>query len=350
MKIALANNLYPPFERGGAETVVVKMAADYRAQGHEVFLFTTRPLGKEVSVPQDLKIYYFPSRFYSLAGCSTLSRLLWHLGDLFAFRKYFQAKKILRAEKPDILITHNLTGLGFLLPAAARKLKIRHEHFLHDIQLLHPSGLMFYGQENMISSLLARLYQALTRSCLASPAKVISPSRWLLDLHCRHGFFPDSDTEIRPFAPLANQPAKPRDVTSHHRETIFLFVGQIETHKGIFFLIETFRKLPGHARLKIVGDGAQLVAAKKIAADDLRIEFLGRRPLAETKEIMATSDCLVVPSLCYENSPTVIPLAHQAGLKVIASDLGGIPEIMGPGDRLFKPGDSIDLLEKLKTA
>lgn len=351
MKIALANNLYYPFERGGAETVVEAMIKDFKAQGHEVFLLTTRPRGKEAPSEPGLKIYYFPSSFHNLGRRPIIGRLFWHLGDIFSFRSYRRAKKIFKQEKPDLVLTHNLTGLGFMLPLAIREQGIRHEHFLHDIQLLHPSGLMFYGQESRISSLAARLYQALVRAFISSPAKVISPSRWLLELHRRRGFFRDSETELRPFLAPPLPPAADGKADKAGAKKNFLFVGQIERHKGILFLIKTFKRLPAaDIRLTIVGDGSQLEAARKLAEKDPRIEFLGRRPFEETRRIMAASDCLIVPSLCYENSPTVIFGAHQAGRKIIASDLGGIPEMMEARDSLFRPGDEEDLLNKLKTA
>ena len=65
------------------------------------------------------------------------------------------------------------------------------------------------------------------------------------------------------------------------------------------------------------------------------------------QELMCRAKCLVVPSLCYENQPTVIIEAQQNGLPVIASDIGGIPEILKP-EFLFKAGDREELIKKMK--
>ena len=53
----------------------------------------------------------------------------------------------------------------------------------------------------------------------------------------------------------------------------------------------------------------------------------------------------VVPSICYENSPTVIYEASLVGVPVIASNIGGIPELVVEGESglLVKPGDEQDL-------
>ena len=56
---------------------------------------------------------------------------------------------------------------------------------------------------------------------------------------------------------------------------------------------------------------------------------------------------LIVPSLWEENSPLVIHEASSAKLPVIASRIGGLPEIVSPahGGILFEPGSSLELGE-----
>lgn len=352
MKIGLLHNLYGELSRGGAENVVRLMAEELRTAGQSVFLITTKPAGSksapEQNTDHDLKIYYLDSNFYNLARARQLYRFFWQISNIFSISQYFRIREILKKEKPDLVITHNLMGLGWLAPLALRRLKIRHEHFLHDIQLLHPSGLMILGQEKKIISLSARVYQTLTRFLFSSPAKIISPSHWLLDLHRQHGFFPYSVGEIKPLQ--LNRP----DAATGHRSrdnmppTNFLFVGQIEDHKGILFLIETFKDIKNQSiGLRIAGDGQRLAAAKNAAAGDKRIEFIGRLDRTGVQSEMAKSDYLIVPSLCYENSPTVIYEARAAGLPLIAADIGGIKEIIGPHDRLFIAGDQEDLKKKI---
>lgn len=364
MKIGLIHNLYGTYSRGGAETVVAMMAADYKAQGHEVFIITTKPWNAPTLEKTDAagnRIYYLNSHYYNLGRKTKLFRALWQAANVFSFNKARKIKSLLAAEHPDLVVTHNLIGLGWLTPGVIRRQKIRHEHFLHDIQLLHPSGLMFWGQENLINAPAAQAYQALTRSLIASPQKVISPSRWLLELHHHHGFFSDSETEIKPFNwPLdkkANDHLNSPELSSSEpaskpkKESFrFLFIGQIEEQKGVFLLIEAFKKISDQnikLTFAVRGGGQSLNEAKRRAAGDQRIEFLGPLSFDETEKIKTASDCLVVPSLCYENSPTVIYGAHAAGLPVIAAAIGGIPEIITSGDSLFIPGNAADLSLKM---
>ncbi len=350
MKIALAHNLYEPYAKGGAEKVVKEMAEKLSSLGNEIFIITTEPKKRsliKLSTEDTLKKYHLPSSYYNLSEIPKALRLFWHLNNFYNPKKEKVIEKILKTEKPDLIITHNLIGLGFFLVKVAEKLKINHEHFLHDIQLLHPSGLMISGKEGKIDSLASRLYQGLTKKYFLNSDKIISPSSWLLEEHLRRGFFEDKDTEIRPLR-VKTLDAK-ENLSETKSEKNFLFVGQIEKHKGIIFLIKTFKLLEdSEARLRIIGDGNDLKEAKKIAGDDKRFIFLGRLSGDEVKEEMRKSSTLIVPSLCYENSPTVIYEANDLDLKVIAANIGGIPEIIKENDLLFKAGDEKDLLDKLK--
>jgi glycosyltransferase involved in cell wall biosynthesis len=356
MKIALTNNLYEPYAKGGAEKVVKEMAQKLLADGNEVFIITTEPKRKSLIKPQaekeesSLKKYYLPSSYYNLGETPKVLRLFWHLNNFCNPKKRKTIKSILGSEKPDLIITHNLIGLGFFLGQVAKKLKIEHHHFLHDIQLLHPSGLMIKSEEGKVDSFVAKIYQNFTKKYFSFSEKIISPSAWLLEEHIRRGFFENKETEIRPLRQLKIE--EPQIKTPNESSLLkknFLFVGQIEKHKGIIFLIKAFKLLEnGELQLKIIGDGQDLKEAKKIAGDDERFIFLGRLSSEEVKAEMKKAGALIVPSLCYENSPTVIYEANDLNLKVIAANIGGIPEIIKKDDVLFKAGDGKDLLEKLR--
>lgn len=345
MKIAILNNLYQPFNKGGAEKIVRLMIGRYQAAGHEVFLITTRPRGKKAPENNQIKTYHLLSGYYNLGRWPHLYRLFWQVGNLLNIKKEKEIKRILDQEKPELITTHNLMGLGFLAPRAIRSRHIRHEHFLHDVQLLHPSGLMIYGQEKKISAWPARLYQSLTRCLFASPDLITSPSRWLMLEHEKRGFFPHSKKEIQPYDWLEEQKNEGKETKE---KKSFLYCGQMVEAKGIFPLIEAFQKNtdPG-ARLTMIGNGSEAEKAKKAAATDSRILVLSWSEQAED-DALSRCSTLIVPSLCYENSPTIIAKARARGLRVIANNLGGIPEMLGPGDELFEPGNIEELAEKIK--
>jgi glycosyltransferase involved in cell wall biosynthesis len=90
---------------------------------------------------------------------------------------------------------------------------------------------------------------------------------------------------------------------------------------------------------------------KVIAADDTRIQFCGTFPNEKIGEIFAELDVVVVPSTWYENTPLVIYSAQAAGCPVIASNLGGMSEVIHHDENglLFEPGDVSGLAELLES-
>jgi len=358
MKICLINNLYKPYNRGGAEQIAELQAEGLAQAGHEVFIISTKPLfANRKSQIANRKSYYLPGLYYNLNKIPKILRLLWHLVDMFDIGNYLKTKSILKKEKPDIVITHNLKGLSYLIPGAIKCLKLKHIHVLHDIQLLHPSGLMLCGKEKRLDGFLAKIYISLCRYLFGSPTIIISPSKWLMKLHEEKNFFSQSRKIILP-----NPAPHPFDSPLLDKKEVrgeifrFLYVGQIEKHKGILFLIKSFSILCQNFgrcgfELVIAGKGSKLKKVEQLAKPNKYIKFLGWKQKEETGELMKSADCLIVPSLCYENSPTVIYEAAATGLPVMAARLGGTPELIhGLGGILFKAGNEGDLMHQMKWA
>lgn len=140
------------------------------------------------------------------------------------------------------------------------------------------------------------------------------------------------------------------------RELRIGFIGTLAPHKAPHVLLEAIRKLPRDwpIRLTLHGPGdpaspypRQLQA---LAAGDGRIQMPGGFPNGQIGRILAEIDVLVVPSVWYENTPTVIYEAQAAGCAVVATDLAGMSEMIRPEQDglLFPPGDSETLAEHLR--
>lgn len=101
----------------------------------------------------------------------------------------------------------------------------------------------------------------------------------------------------------------------------------------------------------IVGDGEEKEALKKMAADmgmlNHKLFFHGQKSVEEVAEAMRESDIFVLFS-DFENSPCAIVEAMASGLAVIATDVGGIPELVKEKTGiLVKSKDEKDLLKAL---
>ncbi len=129
-----------------------------------------------------------------------------------------------------------------------------------------------------------------------------------------------------------------------------LYVGRLSAEKGIDVLLEAWSRLPGQTRLVVVGDGPLSGRVRQAAASDRRIEPLGWQPLEEVYRIMGEASCMVIPSIWYEGFPKTLVESSAKGTPVIASDLGGMAELIADGQTglHFRPGDADDLAAKVR--
>lgn len=355
MKICLINNLYKPYARGGAERVVEILSEEALSLGHDCFVITTRPYFKRDRAGEDRSgdTRYLPSFYHSLPRWPKPLRFFYHLLSLADFISAARVKKILKREKCAVVISNNLTGLGGEVALAVKQSGVKHIHILHDIQLLHPSGLMYLGKESLIDSFPARAYQFFSRRFFRRCDRVISPSRWLLKLHKQRGFFHRAQSEVR-LNPIGGQSGLVRPAEPGTRPFTFLYVGQLAEHKGVMTLREAFfnlrRRLRGaKIKLEIAGRGPLYKNLNSSSTDGLK--YLGGLDNKKVLEKMAAADCLVAPSLCYENSPSVVYEAVSRGLPFIGSDIGGLAELTEMfGGLKFKANDTLDLEKKMQWA
>lgn len=136
----------------------------------------------------------------------------------------------------------------------------------------------------------------------------------------------------------------------------FGFIGTLLPAKGAHTLIRAFSRLGDpRAQLKIYGKIRSFPGFEgylpylKSISRDRRIKFMGEFDHGRVQEVFREMDVLVVPSLWEENSPLVILEACASRTPVIASRIGGIPELVGDsrGGLLFDAADEGGLLEKL---
>jgi len=135
-----------------------------------------------------------------------------------------------------------------------------------------------------------------------------------------------------------------------------LFVGRIDPRKGLHYLIRALPLIPKDIEVTIAGarslSGGRYEAYLRNMIAKLnvqrQVEFLGSVSEEEKWNLYGLSDLFVLPSV-HEALGLVILEAMSVGLPVIASNVGGIPEVVKEGYNglLFEPRNWKDLADKI---
>lgn len=182
---------------------------------------------------------------------------------------------------------------------------------------------------------------------------IVPITHFLADLYIRNGVHSDRlvvmPLGVSPVAPFTRQV----DPTVIH----FGYLGQIAPIKGIDILVRAFRKLDrSRLRARLIIHGRMAASPgysqrlKQLAENDPDIVFAGEYENSRVMEILSDLDLIVVPSIWYENSPTVLLEAFSAGRPVIGTNVGGISEIVQNdiNGLSFERGSVEDLKRKME--
>lgn len=272
-----------------------------------------------------------------------------------------------RAFRPDVVHVHHLTGASMGIPAAARALGARVVVTLHDAwlacargQLVDRDGRICAGPEPtrcarclapalwapappaLAARLPARVHLARERAdalarLLVATDELLTPSR---HLPARLGI-------PATYLPLPLLRGIPAAAGAEPGPVRFLFLGGLLPTKGPRLVLEAFARLPaGAATLRIVGpalpyDGrlAYVDALRARVAEVPGATIEAPWPHDAVPRRLAEADVLVFPSTWEENSPLVLREAAAAGLRVVASDVPGVAEVLGEAGVRVEPGD-----------
>lgn len=331
--------------------MVSNVVSGLKSRGHEVLVITVGYENK-MEVINGIKVYRIKPfnlfNFLDINNQPAWKRLFWHLLDMFNDVQTWRIYKVLLAEKPELVLTHNLKGLGYQVPPLLKLLKIRHIHTVHDMQLIHPSGLITDDPKFKLN-LFVRLYTRFCRELFNNPDVVVFPSDYIRLVYRRYKLFTKAKMAI-----LGNPLLiKPRKVKTTAKSRIFtlVFIGQLELYKGIIDLIKAANRLTGDWQLLVAGDGKAEKEARRVAIDSPRIKFLGRLSQDELEQkIWSEADVLVNPSRTAESFGMVVIESYAHGVPVIASKIGALPELVKDGltGWLVKPGNPDDLKRQLE--
>jgi glycosyltransferase involved in cell wall biosynthesis len=352
MRVLFLSDLYFPFV-GGAEEVCRMEAEELAKKGHDVFVVTSSmPNLNRYEEVHGVKIYRLDLRNIQLNESSTgLSWLIiGSVNHLLSYNPFSaqKVKKTIEKLEPEIIHVHNVGGeIPLIVLLSLRNLKCNLKAkiimSLHDYRLICPRATLFChvgipcGVPRVGCNMFVRLQKIMLGD---STIQFVAPSKFLADRFKEK--FGNAEITVIP-NPIQKIDVKPKKSSDQFQ---ILYIGRLVWYKGIRTLLEAFRILKNeNVRLLVAGSGPELETVKRYSRVNHRIIPLGFISEGEKQRLLKNVNFITVPSLWPEPLSMLILESFGSGTPVIASKIGGNPEVIkdGVNGRLFEPGDSEEL-------
>ena len=354
MKICMISNLYPPHILGGAEIIVDKLVRNIASKNHDVIVITCSGDDKEhIQKEKNITIYSISKTklypVYKQTEASGHLKPAWHLFDLWNKGCADRISEIIKDEKCDIIHINNFKGLSLSCFEVGKKLNIPLIFESHDFSLICPRANLIKGNNTLCTNKnqICQMYVNIQRKLLGDNVDLmIAPSQFMIDKYRENDFF--NYTECVKI-PLGIDFESEKSIKSYDCLD-FTYIGSLGKHKGVDILIKAFKQIDNkNIRLNIIGKGYDEDEFKELAAGDDRIVFHGFIDNSKINEYYKRANMIIIPSICYDNSPLVIYESFTTGTPVIGSRIGGIPELINDevNGYLFEAGNPDELKDKL---
>lgn len=356
MKILMVNKfLYP---NGGSETYIFKLGKEFIRQGHEVEYFGMEHPDRIVGNSADS--YTASMDFHT----GKLQKLLYPFKIIYSPEARKKIRKVIERFRPDIV---HLNNINFqLTPSIIYEIKkhgIPIVYTAHDYQWVCPNHMMMipksrelcfqckggkFGQcaknrcihNSSVKSLLGTLEAFLYRKLKTYQKvdKIICPSQFMMDMLGTDSLLAGKLMLLYNFLDSEAFQAK-------EKQDYVLYFGRYSEEKGVGTLLEVCKKLP-EIPFVFAGGGpleGQITKCKNVT----NAGFLTGE---ELKEMIANARFSVFPSEWFENCPFSVMESQSYGTPVVASEIGGTPELVRNGitGELFEAANAKALEEKIR--
>jgi glycosyltransferase involved in cell wall biosynthesis len=367
MRILQVNKFH--YNRGGADKYYLSLIKALEQKGHQVAAFSMyHP--KNIASPY---YRYFVSRLsFNEGGLRNALKTPGRM--IYSFEAKRKFKKLVLDFKPEIIHIHNIYHQisPSILDIAAR-FKIPVVMHLHDYKLICPNYQLFVNgkvcdacrpnkyfwcyrkkcfKNSRIKSALAVLEMYIHHSLLKIYKKniteFIAPSTFMKQKLVDFGWNSEKINIV--INPFDAEMSIAKGEEAKQEEEYLLYFGRLGQEKGLEILIQAAALTKSH--LKFVGIGTEEDKLKKLAEKlKVQAEFLGFKNGPELKYIILRSKAIIIPSIWFENMSLSLLEALNLGKIVIASNIGGIPEIIKHNENglLFEPGNVHDLADKINS-
>lgn len=409
MNITFVAHSFPPMHLGGVATYTYGVAQALRARGHEVQIlcaddWAAEDLANSTTIlTEDRDVDGLAThrlRFNALATTAYPPlNDVWNPGVEQYARVYFAAQHpdvihvtgwvglspsiIAAAQHAGIPVVLTLTDYGLICPTAnllrgngdlctGRKDGIEclgctwgtkgtiYRWFQQFPSWLRPALVKIFKSVDVRSRALALAFAVEQRNrlypqLLSNVDYVVSPSRFLRQIFVDSGIIAAEKIHYQAHGHDVQAALPGRDKTPAPGLR-FAYLGRIVPYKGVHLLIAAFNQLAPHyrAELHLYGNVDEIPAygleLRALAQDNPAVQFRGRFDHHRIGQVLADTDVLVLPSTCYENAPVVLAEAFASHTPVIATNLGGMSEVVqhGKNGLLFERGDVLDLARQMQ--
>lgn len=356
MKIMLFNTLYFPHIFGGAEKSVQILAEGLVDLGHDVVVVSTAPRD-DVAIVNKVHVYYVRHRNLYWGGMpnphNRFQAMLWHIIDICNPYMYSALDRIVSLEQPDMIHTNMMTGFSAAPWIVAKKHDIPVVHTLREYNLICERMSMFHKDQNCSRQCISCRLATAPKKMLTNHGfvdHVVGLSNFIINRHKELKYFTDIPSS-RIFNGIQDVKISSLTVRGSSSPPLrMLYLGRIDKPKGVQSLLDLIGSMDG-VELHLGGEVLDQMIKDRISAGVYppHIKFLG---FIKPEKIFDEYDVLIVPSLWHEPFGRVVIEAYQHGKPVIASNRGGLPEIVIEGQTGFlydpdKPEELRAILHRL---
>ena len=364
LKILVVNwSWYPT---GGDWTYVENLVKFYEKLGHEVIPFSMH--SEHNYVTPHSKYFISNINYKELNKNKSLANGLKAVKKtLYSVEARKNLKTLLEEHQIDIAhinnIHHYLTPTS-ILPLLKRN-KIPILWTVHDYSILCPNT-TFTSKDKICEKCKGGAYfQCVINNCkknswrastiaavesytnsLMNPYKhvdyYICPSRFIANKFIEFGF---ERSRIRQVYNLFDTSSVSAAAIPTPSKQNIVYVGNVTKVKGVHTLVKAVKGID--VQLNIIGSGdamEELIEYTRVN-NYTNVTFLGRRNKADVFKFLSEATFVVVPSEWYENLPYSVVEALLLAKPVLASKIGGIPELIKDGETgfLYEAGNVLDL-------
>ncbi len=251
------------------------------------------------------------------------------------FEVMHQIRRLLKKIDPDILHAHFASSYGFFAA----------------LSNYHPFFLSVWGYDTITFPKKSFIHKSIIKYTLKKADKLFSTSKFLADETSK---YTNKELIVTPFG-VDTTTFKPGMETKDNK-FVFGTVKALETKYGIDFLLKAVNLIKDKLlnwELWIAGTGTKEEELKELAKSlgiDKNTKFLGRIPHEQVPNLLQKMHLFTVTSVWECESFGVAAVEAEAvGLPVIASDLGGLSEVIVNGDTGFhiEPRNIEDIANKI---